>query len=129
MTRAILLLAIAAASEACPPSPAPVPPSPPMADAAPTPPPPTKDASAPIVDAASPKPPQPEAGPLDACGKACAVLASLNCPESKPTPHGVSCHDVCAAVEGFAGLTLHPGSVAACGTIACVRKAGVSCKQ
>lgn len=113
----------------CPPSPV-VPPGPPDADSSvPAQPPeagPSVDAAPMLRDAPAPVV---EAGPLDACGRACSVLAALNCPESKPTPHGSSCRDVCLAVEGFKGISLHPGSVAACTTVACVRKAGVACKQ
>lgn len=64
----------------------------------------------------------------DACARACLVLQSLGCPEARPTPNHKSCADVCRAVEGVRGMTLHPGAVAACGSMDCVRRSGVSCR-
>lgn len=128
--RVILSIAVLLTSEACPPAPNPPPPPTPVQDASV---PPSRDASI-LVEASPPAPapePQPEAGPVfptDPCGQACAKLYGLGCREAMPTPRGVSCHDVCQQVEAFAGLTLHPGSVAACRDVACVRKVGIACK-
>lgn len=130
---------LAAACQACPPGPQPGPQPPPqptpLVDASPAPG-PAEDASARdvAVDAVKPAPAidaTPEAAPFpsDACGKACTVLRSLGCPEALPTPHGIDCHALCLSVENSDGLTLHPGSVAACTTLACVRKAGVACAK
>lgn len=84
------------------------------------------DVATPKFDAA--RKPDASVFPMDACGKACTVLQSFGCPEAKPTPGGVDCHALCLQTEAFPNVTLHPGAVAACLTLACVRKAGVACR-
>lgn len=44
-----------------------------------------------------------EAGDSSPCGRACARLEQLGCPEAKPTPKGTTCSEVCenAVAEGI----------------------------
>jgi hypothetical protein len=66
-------------------------------------------------------------GCRDLCCAMCTRLAALGCPESKPTPKGASCAEVCRAVQDFHGLDLKREALVSCQTVACVRRAGVAC--
>lgn len=60
------------------------------------------------VPAPAPAPvPMADAGPGDACSRACAHLRANGCPDGAPTPGGVSCETVCrhAVAEPAAMMT------------------------
>jgi hypothetical protein len=64
-------------------------------------------------------------GDASECDAACAVLEKLGCPESKATPAGASCLDVCAANAG----RLDTSCVAKATSAETVRTCHVKCKQ
>ena len=65
----------------------------------------------------------------DLCCSVCVKLATLGCPESKPTPNGVDCANVCRTVQSFRGLDLKLGAVMTCTDVACVRRNRIACKR
>lgn len=124
MHRTILFLtAFACLAPACPP-PAPVPPEPDVVvtDAAPAPA-PSHDAGPEAGLDASGR----DAGPPDACTRACASLRALGCPEADDI---FACLDACRVGRGvlfadkvvtcWASATTAPG-VRACGSMRCAR--------
>ena len=136
--RTLVLLAVAAFSIACQPTPVPVQPDG-MTDAAPPPPPPSDAAPPPAAsDAVSPPtptlPPSPPPAPSVAvdsgapsCASACANVATkvTQCPEG----HYADCAATCATVQGDVHQ-VHPNlaKLTAAKTVADVRAAGWSCR-
>lgn len=109
---------------ACPPvPPTPRPPPPDAADATVAPPAP--------VDAASPHDATPTPAEASVCHSpcdcACRVLARFDCTESKPTPNGETCEQVCVDTTKIPGVSLPTYCVMAAATLAKVRQCGVRC--
>ena len=91
------------------------------------------NAVTPGPDADAQVPPPPDAAPPssdgaqgDVCAAACARLVALNCPEGTPPPGGRPCVDTCHVAGGV--YDLHPGCVAAAGSLIEVRQCGVACE-
>lgn len=90
-------------------------PSPDPFDAAPAPPPRPK----PLADALP---------PTTQCGRACAQLAFIGCPEGFPTPGGETCEGVCLKVGAFPGMKLDMACAIGAYSIADARKCrGILC--
>lgn len=61
------------------------------------------------------------------CAQACARLAALHCPESKPTKSGVECATICERGQGLEGMPTT--CVAGATSIPAVRACGVRCAE
>lgn len=55
--------------------------------------------------------PVPDAGTPPDCAAACARMTELGCEESKPTPNGSTCEEVCNNVESSGVITIQPACV------------------
>ena len=63
---------------------------------------------------------------LATCASACARLATLSCPEGRPTPSGASCLEVCLAARA-SRIALPIACVSRAKDVAAVRTCGVRC--
>jgi hypothetical protein len=64
-----------------------------------------------VVEPNTPNPPP--ARDAVPCADACARLASLACEESKPTPDGTTCVEICEGIEDSGVVRYPTGCVAA----------------
>jgi hypothetical protein len=62
---------------------------------------------------------------MTTCGKACAKLRELQCPEGSPTLSGARCYDVCQN----AGVLVNPECVMSAKSVAMVRRCDVRCER